>query len=427
MSADTVEVTEMPDGQTDDVPASLQGVNPAFSGLTDGSPYTYTDTVSDECGTSAPSDPSPEFTPGVTPSLTGSPSPGVVGDPYDFALTVTGVPAPDLSVTGGALPPGLSVGDDGTISGTPTVPGTYEATVTATNDVGIQFFSSGQASDSFTMTVDQAPAITSATSATFDVGAAGSFDVTSSGFPAPELSETGALPSGVQFDVQAGGTATISGTPGVGTAGVYPITIMASNGVAPTAVQNFVLTVAPTITSAADATTLAGSPFSFTVTTAGSPVKSITESGTLPGGLQFTDNHDGTATIAGTPGGRTGGVYQLTITATFGKGSTKQTVVQQFTLFVDAPLAITSRASGRAYVGTAIDFDVNTTGYPGASSIAESGALPDGMTFTYDGGPTATLSGAPDAGTEGVYSLDIEASNGEGADAWQTLMLVVKS
>ena len=427
VSADTVEITESPDGQTEDVPASLEGVTPTFSGLTDGSPYTYSDTVSDECGTSGASDPSPEFTPGVVPSITGSPPTAVVGEAYDYALAVTGVPAPVLSVTAGALPPRLSVGDDGTISGTATAPGTYDATVTATNGVGIQFFSSGQASDSFTMTVDQAPAITSASYATFDVGEAGSFDVTSSGFPAPELSETGALPDGVQFVVQPGGTATISGTPDDGTAGTYPITISASNRVTPTAVQDFVLTVAPTITSAAEATTLAGSPFSFTFTTAGSPVKSITKSGKLPQGLHFVDNDDGTATIAGTPGGRTGGVYQLTITATFGKGTPKQTVVQEFTLFVDEPLAVTSPASARAHVGSAFNLDVNTVGYPGASNITESGALPAGIIFTYGGGPTATLSGTPDAGTEGVYSLAIEASNNEGGIAWQTLVLVVKS
>lgn len=427
VSADTVEITEAPVGQTEDVPASLEGVTPAFSGLTAGSPYTYSDTVSDECGTSAASEPSPEFTPGVTPSITGNPSTAVVGDAYDYALAVTGDPAPDLSVTAGALPPGLSLGDDGTISGTPTVPGTYDATVTAANDVGIEFFSSGHASDSFTMAVDQAPAITSPASATFDVGEAGSFDVTSNGFPSPELSETGALPAGVQFDVQAGGTATISGTPDDGTAGVYPITISASNGVATTADQDFVLTVAPTITSASDATTLAGSPFSFAVTTAGSPVRSITKTGTLPEGLHFTDNHNGTATIEGTPGGQTGGVYQLTITATFGDGSAKQTVVQQFSLFVDEPLAITSPSSARAHVGSALNFEVNTMGYPGTSGITESGALPAGISFNYDGGPSATFSGSPDPGTEGVYSLDIEASNGEGGSAWQTLTLVVKS
>ena len=44
-----------------------------------------------------------------------------------------------------------------------------------------------------------------------------------------------------------------------------------------------------------------GSPGTFTVTTAGGPVPAITSSGTLPPGVTFTDNGDGTATLAGTP------------------------------------------------------------------------------------------------------------------------------
>jgi hypothetical protein len=57
---------------------------------------------------------------------------------------------------------------------------------------------------------------------------------------------------------------------------------------------------APAITSADAATAKAGSAFSFTVTTAGAPTPALSESADLPAGLSFTDNHDGTATIAGT-------------------------------------------------------------------------------------------------------------------------------
>jgi hypothetical protein len=156
VSADTVEITQSPGGATEDVPASIDGVAGTFAGLTDGSPYTYSDTVSDECGTSVMSDPSTVFTPGIAPSIAGTPTPGVVGTPYDYSFALTGDPAPNLSVTAGALPPGLGVADDGTISGTPTAPGSYDATVTADNGVGVQLLSNGQASDSFTVTVDEA-------------------------------------------------------------------------------------------------------------------------------------------------------------------------------------------------------------------------------------------------------------------------------
>ena len=58
------------------------------------------------------------------------------------------------------------------------------------------------------------------------------------------------------------GTATLAGTPAAGTAGSYPITITATNGVSPDATQSFTLTVAPgpaAITSAASTTFTEGS------------------------------------------------------------------------------------------------------------------------------------------------------------------------
>jgi hypothetical protein len=88
-----------------------------------------------------------------------------------------------------------------------------------------------------------APSITSANSTTFTVGTAGSFTVTTTGAPTPSLTETGALPGGVTFVNNGNGTATLSGTPAAGTAGSYPITITASNGVGAPANQSFTLTV----------------------------------------------------------------------------------------------------------------------------------------------------------------------------------------
>ena len=87
-----------------------------------------------------------------------------------------------------------------------------------------------------------APAFTSAASAAFQVGVAGSLTVAASGAPAPTLSEAGALPSGVTFTATTG---LLAGTPGPGTAGTYPLQFTASNGIAPDAVQAFTLTVNP--------------------------------------------------------------------------------------------------------------------------------------------------------------------------------------
>jgi hypothetical protein len=126
----------------------------------------------------------------------------------------------------------------GTLSGTPAAGtgGTYAITIKATS-------TSGGTAQSFTLTVNEAPTITSANSATFTVGTNGSFTVTTTGFPLDPITETGALPSGVTFVDNGNNTATLSGTPAAGTANSYPITITATNGVGSPAVQAFTLTV----------------------------------------------------------------------------------------------------------------------------------------------------------------------------------------
>jgi YVTN family beta-propeller protein/uncharacterized repeat protein (TIGR03803 family) len=91
---------------------------------------------------------------------------------------------------------------------------------------------------------DAPPSIVSALSVTFSVGSASTFTVMTVGTPSVNsITEAGALPAGVTFTNNGDGTATLSGTPAVGTGGVYPLTITASNGVAPDATQSFTLTV----------------------------------------------------------------------------------------------------------------------------------------------------------------------------------------
>ncbi len=99
------------------------------------------------------------------------------------------------------------------------------------------------ASASVTIYVDTAPVITSRASVDIPEGSPGRFTVTATGAPTPLFAEIGHLPSGVTFVDHRNGTATLSGTPKVGTKGTYTITIEASNGVKPAALQSFALTV----------------------------------------------------------------------------------------------------------------------------------------------------------------------------------------
>jgi beta-glucosidase len=183
---------------------------------------------------------------------------------------------------------------------------------------------------------------------------------------------------------------------------------------------DFTVDVAPLqFTSNPSTVVEAGKTGSYTVTTNSMPTATLTESGALPAGVTFTDNGDGTATISGTAP-PTVGTYPITITAANG---VSRTVTQAFTFYVGTQPAITSSSSAVFVVGTAGSFTVATSGYPKAT-IAESGALPTGVTFTNNGDGTATLAGAPASGTEGAYSLSLTADNGL-TPATQSLTLTV--
>jgi hypothetical protein len=93
---------------------------------------------------------------------------------------------------------------------------------------------------------------------------------------------------------------------------------------------------AATITSTNTVTFTSSKAGSFSITTAGTPVPSLSESGSQPSGVTFTDdNGDGTATLAGTPAAGTEKSYSLMITATSGAGQ----FTQLFTLVVVVPPA----------------------------------------------------------------------------------------
>ena len=189
----------------------------------------------------------------------------------------------------------------------------------------------GTTSNTATISVSQPPAITSANSAAFTIGVAGSFTVTTTGFPTPSIKESGPLPNGLTFVDNGNGTGTLHGTPMVFIGGDFGITFTAQNGVGSPATQPFtiILQQAPAFTSANNAVFVYGVPNSFTVTTTGFPAPSIQESGTLPPWLTFVDHGNGTATLSGTPS-YASGTFALVLTAT----NVVTTATQNFTLIV---------------------------------------------------------------------------------------------
>jgi hypothetical protein len=264
--------------------------------------------------------------------------------------------------------------------------------------------------------------ITSANTASSIVGTPFTTNVTTTGAPAPTLSESGTLPSGITFTNNANGTATIAGTAAAGTGGSFPITITATS-TAGTATQTFTLTnsQAPTITSATTTAFTIGQANTYTVTTTGYPAPTITETGVLPSGLTFSSPSAGTATISGTAAAGTTGSYPVSIAATNSSGSTATLSLTVSVAASNAP-AISSGAFAYFTLSTAGSFAVTTTGTP-AATVSEVGALPSGLSFVPNGAGGALVSGTPTVA--GTSTLALTAANGALPNATQTLTINV--
>jgi hypothetical protein len=205
--------------------------------------------------------------------------------------------------------------------------------------------------------------------------------------------------------VDGNGGATYLGFYGTGGAQVHTITVTTDPGAGGFAVGEFGAAKRISFTSASSDTVTYGHPFSFTVATSSGGAPAITKSGLLPAGVHFTGNGDGTATLSGTPTGRSQGVYPLTFYAN-GGGFARQA----FTLTVHRAPGLRHVGTVHAPIGAAMDQPIRATGYP-VPALTESGPLPAGLSFTRHGNGTGDIAGTPAAGSSGHYPVTITAAS----------------
>ncbi len=213
----------------------------------------------------------------------------IVGVPYRTTLLAQGSPLPRFAAD--ALPPGLSLDPlSGVLSGTPTDPGAWPVTFTASNGNEPD----AQVALSLQVLARVAPSFTSALPPTAYTRRTYRHTVTASGLPAPTFAAT-SLPPGIVLNATTG---ILSGTPT--TAGTYATTLIARNGTVPDAVLacgiNVEVGVAPTIATTALPEALRGVPYTFVVQASGNPAPTFTATG-LPSGLRIAST---TGVISGT-------------------------------------------------------------------------------------------------------------------------------
>ncbi|MEP1085805.1 MAG: glycine-rich domain-containing protein [Algoriphagus sp.] len=304
-------------------------------------------------------------------------------------ITMTlGGGATGATVTG--LPTGVTSNVSGTtltISGTPTVSGSFTYNVTTTGN------SCATASTVGTITIDPIHTITAASSPTVCQNAAMPPITMTLGGGATGATVSG-LPAGVTFNVS-GTTLTISGTPTV--TGSFNYAVTTTGNTCATATTNGTITVAPihAITAGSDRTVCQNTPMTpITMTLAGGAT-GATVTG-LPAGV--TANVSGTTlTISGTP--TVFGPFNYTVLTT-GNSCTVATTGGIITV---TPVHTITAASNQTVCQNVAITNITMTLGGGATGATVTG-LPAGITFSVSG-TTLTISGIPTVSGSFPYSV----------------------
>ncbi len=338
------------------------------------------------------------------PTITVNPatlSATTVGTSYNQTFTQTGgVGATTLSLNG-TLPTGLNF-SGGTLSGTPTQPGSFPITVTATDAsgcTGIRNYTLIVNCQTITVTPSSVPAGTVGTAYSQNFSQSGGVGTTT-------FSLSGKLPTGLSFS-----GSTLSGTPIE--VGNYSFSVIATDSFGCTGSRSYTLTIncqAISVTPLTIPSGTVGVGYSQNFTQSGGiGTTNFSVIGTLPNGITLSGS-----TLSGAP--TQAGSFPITLKATDSNGCTG---MRDYTLVINCQTITVNPASLAAgTVNTAYSQTFTQTGGVGTVAFSLTGALPTGLTFS-----GATLSGTPTQ--SGSFPITVTATDSNNCTGSRSYTLLI--
>jgi hypothetical protein len=338
---------------------------------------------------------------------------GTVNVAFSQQFTASNTVGATTFTTASALPAGLTLSANGTLSGTPTQTGAFAIVVTVTDG-------NGCSGTSATYNLTIACQVITVTNPAVNSGTAGTaFGATfsaSNTVGTTTFSTASALPTGITL----ASNGVLSGTPTV--VGTFPIVVTVTDGNGCTGTgATYTLTIncqvigvtAPAVNSG-----VAGAPFSQAFTQSGA-IGGATFSlaaGVLPGGLALGSN----GVLSGTP--LQTGTFPITVKVTDGNGCTG---TASYILTIVCPvITVTNPSVTGGTAGVAFAQNFTESGAVGSSTFSTTSTLPAGLSLS----ATGLLSGTPtQTGTFPIVVTVTDANGCTGTGATYNLTIACQT
>ena len=388
------------------------------------SPYTIdvkvTDSSSDIANQSYTLTIDPALT--LTPASNASLPQGIVGEAYPTTTFTAGGgnngPYTLAISPFSNLPPGLMFAvATGVLSGTPTMAGGFNFTITASDGTGATI------NQGYFIDVNPALSLPPATLPSAMVGVPYNQVIMATGGSGPyNFAATNTLPPGLSLTPNG----QFIGQPSSNANSPYTIDVQVTDSLAETANQSYTLSIIPAITITPSNQNLGqgtiGNTYPSTTFTAGGGAGgpytlALAPFSNLPPGMMFNASPGaGTGVLSGMPTAIGG--FNFTITATDSSGATNN---QGYFLNINPapslPASVPSGTVGNFYLAP-----IMTNGGNGNNTYSETGPLPKGVTFNKTVG---LLVGTPTSTIGSPFHITVKVTTSNGATASQAYTLVI--